>query len=172
MDLHFVPMLDSLTEIIENDAELSVYEIAICHITYTMLGDAITTSVHVRNEGYTYIHNIMPSDEWNEDGPWGSESMKSDHVLSLKELIYVIEVINTESRFSHFIREAIEELIDHNLSLDSDSLKDNCEFSSDVYPDLPIYYDSVGDYIISHWKEYQQLPDDDELQKHITNTLQ
>jgi hypothetical protein len=171
MDLQFVPTLDSLTEIIENDDELSVYEIATCHITYTMHGDAITTAVHVLNECYSYIHDIMPADEWSEDGPWGSESIESDHVLSLKELIYFIEVINTDSRFSHFVREAIEDLIDHNIELDANSLKVSCEFTSDVYPDLPIYYDSIGDYIISHWKEYQQLPDDDELQKFIVDRL-
>ena len=172
MDIQFVPTLDSLTEIIENDDELSVYEIATCYISYTMHGDAITTAVHVLNECYSYIHDILPADEWSEDGPWGSESMESDHVLSLKELIYFIEVINTDSRFSHFIREAIEDLIDHNIELDANSLKESCELTSNVYPDLPSFYGFIADDIMTFWKVNGRLPDDDELKESILNKLQ
>lgn len=172
MDLLFVPSLNSFTESIENDPELSVYEIATCHITYTMHGDAITTAVYIHDDNYSYIHNIMPSDEWSEDGPWGSDSMILNHLLSLKDLIYFIEVINTECRFSHSIREAIEEIIDQNGVPDVSSLKDICEFSSDVYPDLPTYYDIIANYIISYWSDYKRLPDDIEIQNHIVNTLQ
>lgn len=172
MDVEFIPNRDSLTDIIENDDEVSVYEIATCHITYTMLGDDITIAIHIHDDGYTYIHGIMPADEWSKDGPWGSESMESDHVLSLKELIHFIEVINTDSRFSHWIREAIEELINQNLTLDIASLKDFCEFSSAVYPDLPICYESIAEYIIHYWTIHQKLPDDDALQNHILNIIQ
>lgn len=172
IDLQFIPNLDTLTDIIENDDEVSVYEIATCHITYTMLGDAITIAIHIHDDGYTYIHDIMPSDEWSEDGPWGSESMESNHVLSLKELIYFIEVINTDSRFSHWIREAIEDMINQNGVPDVRSLKDICEFSSAVYLDLPICYESIAEYIIHYWTIHQQLPDDDTLQRHIMNMIQ
>jgi hypothetical protein len=172
MNLLFVPSLNSFTDSIENDAELLVYEIATCYINYTMHGDAITTAVYIHNENYSYIHNIMPSDEWSEDGPWGSESMESNHLLSLKDLIYFIEVINTECRFSQSIREAIEEIIDQNGVPDVSSLKDICEFSSDVYPDLPTYYDIIANYIISYWSDFKRLPDDIEIQNHIMNTLE
>ena len=172
MNILFVPMLDSFTEIIENDAEFTVYEIATCHINYTMHGDVITTAVYIHNENYSYIHNIMSADEWSEDGPWGSESMQSDHLLSLKELIYFIEVINTECRFSHWIREAIEELIENNIELDANSLKESCEFTSDVYPDLPSFYGFIADDIMAFWKVNGRLPDDDELKESILNKLQ
>ena len=171
MDLLFVPSLNSFTEIIENDAEYTVYEIATCYINYTMHGDAITTAIHVHNERYIYIHNIMPSDEWNEDGPWGSESIETPRLLSLKELINYIEVINTESRFSHWIREAIEEMIDQNLPLDNVSLKANCEFSSDVYPDLIAFYELIAEDIMTFRNMHGRLPDDDELQKLIVDRL-
>ena len=172
MNLLFVPSLNSFTESIENDAEFTVYEIATCHINYTMHGDEITTAVYIHNENYSYIHNIMLSDEWSEDGPWGSDSMLTNRVLSLKELINYIEVINTECRFSHWIREAIEEIINQNGVADLSSLRDICEFSSDVYPDLPTYYDIIANYIISYWSDNKRLPDDNEIQNHIMNTLQ
>jgi len=80
--------------------------------------------------------------------------------------------LNSFTDFSQSIREAIEEIIDQNGVPDVSSLKDICEFSSDVYPDLPTYYDIIANYIISYWSDNKRLPEDNEIQNHIMNTLQ
>lgn len=172
MDFQYVPTQISLADSIENDSEYVVYEIATCHINYTMHGDAITTAIHVDKEKYTYIHNIMSSDEWTENGPWGSESMSTHRLLSLRELLNFIEVINTECRFSHWVREALEDLIDHNRELSIISLKEQCAFSSDIYPELSEFFDIVADDIITYWKDHQCLPNDIELQNIIIEKLE
>ena len=172
MNLLFVPSLNSFTDSIENDGEFTVYEIATCHINYTMHGDAITTAIHVDKEKYSYIHNIMPSDEWTEDGPWGSESMSTHRLLSLRELLHFIEVINTECRFSHWMREAFEDLIEHNRELSITTLKEQCAFSSDLYPELSVFYDNLAHDIITYWKDHQCLPNDIELQNIIIEKIQ
>jgi hypothetical protein len=172
IDFAFRPVIHPkpIEEIDEDDPMSKLQSAAYCWLSYSMHGDGIAVEVEVNDTGYRYI--VCPDDMDLEEFPDGEVSEESTSPLSLGELLLLIETPLNDgdywehSPFSRYWYAALED-----GGQPADAVRD-VEVTSELYPDLPRFYEILGKHFVALCNEGGGPPDETEWMEMVVDSIQ